>query len=329
MLSNNKMKDCANLKTAENAFDDIDSSYIYFFINKNSLRFYIGSTISPVGRLHNYIHSWTYARHGLLNEMRTIGGGFDNYYFYPGFKTPNYLNLFTELNPNIKIDAKSMFILNCFSEFHVRLLEQSIISYLKPEINDLDVAVSYTFPAINIEDFNPKIWEKSHEISVFDKEGNLFNSYDSINKAKSALGLTEFAIRWYRNRADQLVLCPKPNLHLRIVDETIQTISSSAPLASFEKLVPIIGINLAEIPEGFIYAYLDDKETLFGVFRSASEFALANKLNPWQAFRYINKEKQIPRKSPFNLFLWNKFQGRFSDNPFLRINTLRVAQIYI
>ena len=48
-------------------------------------------------------------------------------------------------------------------------------------------------------------------------------------------------------------------LHLRIVDETIQTISSSAPLASFEKLVPIIGINLAEIPEGFIYAYLDDK----------------------------------------------------------------------
>jgi hypothetical protein len=68
-----------------------------------------------------------------------------------------------------------MFILNSFSEFHVRLLEQSIISYLKPEINDLGVAVSYTFPAINIEDFNPKIWEKSHGISVFDREGKLFN----------------------------------------------------------------------------------------------------------------------------------------------------------
>lgn len=294
MLSNSKLKDCANLKTAENAFDDIDSSYIYFFINKISRRFYIGSTINPVSRLHNYIHSWTYARQGLLNEMRTIGGGFCNYYFYPGFKIPNYLNLFTELNPHVKIDAKSMFILNCFSEFHVRLLEQSIISYLKPEINDLNVAVSYNFTAINIEDFNPKIWENSHKISVFDREGNLFNSYDSINKAKSALGLTEFGIRWNRNRADQYVLCPKPNLYLRIVDETIQTISSSAPLASFEKLVPIIGINLEEIPEGFIYAYLDDKETLFGVFRSASEFALANNLNPWQAFRYINKEKEIP-----------------------------------
>ena len=55
--------------------------------------------------------------------------------------------------------------------------------------------------------------------------------------------------------------------HLRIVDETIQSISSSAPLSSFEKLVPVIGINLEEIPKGFIYAYLDDKETLFGVFR--------------------------------------------------------------
>jgi hypothetical protein len=145
-------------KKKENAFDDIEISYIYFFINKNSLRFYIGSTINPVSRLHNYIHSWTYARQGLLNEMRTIGGGFGNYYFYPGFKTPNYLKLFTELNPHVKIDAKSMFILNCFLEFHVRLLEQSIISYLKPEINDLDVAVSYTFAAINIEDFNPKIF---------------------------------------------------------------------------------------------------------------------------------------------------------------------------
>lgn len=294
MLSNSKFKDCAKLRTPENAFDDIYSSYIYFFINKDSLRRYVGSTINPVSRLHNYIHSWTYGRQGLLNEMRTTGGGFDNYYFSPVFKTPNYLNLFIELNPQIKIDAKSMFILNCFSEFHVRLLEQSIISHLNPEINDLKVSVSYTFAAIDIEEYNPTIWGNSHLISVYDKEGNLFNSYDSINKAILSLGLTEYDIRWNRNRKDHYVLCPKPNQYLRIVDETIQSISHSAPLSSFEKLVPVIGINLDEIPKGFIYAYLDDKETLYGVFSSASEFATANSLNPWQAYRYLNKERQIP-----------------------------------
>ena len=57
MLSNNKILDCAVLRTPEKAFDDIDSSYVYSFINKDNSRVYIGSTINPSSRLHNYIHS--------------------------------------------------------------------------------------------------------------------------------------------------------------------------------------------------------------------------------------------------------------------------------
>ena len=130
--------------------------------------------------------------------MRTTGGGFNNYYFFSGCKVPNYLNLFIKNNPSIKLDLKSIFILNCFSpagkEFHVKLLEQSIISHLKPEINDINTAVSYTFVSIDIENYNPTFSLKSHSISVYDKEGNLFNEYSSINRAKSALGLNEYDI---------------------------------------------------------------------------------------------------------------------------------------
>lgn len=43
-----------------------------------------------------------------------------------------------------------------------------------------------------------------------------------------------------------------------------------------------------------MHAYLDDKETLYGVFKSASSFAVENNINPWQTYRYINKEKAIP-----------------------------------
>lgn len=181
---------------------DIDSCYVYSFINKNNNRVYIGSTINPTSRLHNYIHSLTSSRQGLLllrrstecGAERTIGGGFDNYYFFPGFKVPNYLNLFTKYNPQIKLDPKSIFILNCFSEYHIKLLEQSIISHLKPEINDINTAVSYTFVSIDIENYNPTIGLKSHPIFVFDKKGKLFNEYSSINRAKSALGITEYDI---------------------------------------------------------------------------------------------------------------------------------------
>lgn len=107
---------------------------------------------------------------------------------------PNYLNLFIKNNPHIKLDPKSIFILNCFSEFHVKLLEQSIISHLKPEINDINTAVSYTFVSIDIENYNPALGLKSHSISVYDKEGILFNEYSSINRAKTALGLNEYDI---------------------------------------------------------------------------------------------------------------------------------------
>jgi hypothetical protein len=186
---------------------------------------------------------------------------------------------------------------NCFSEYNIKLLEQSIISYLKPNINDINTAVSYTFGSIDINTYNPSNWDKSHPISVYDTKGNLFNEYSSINKAKLALGLSEYEIRWHRNRENHFVFVSKYGLDLRIVDETLATISSSKTLSSFQKLVPISGINLEEIPMGVVSIYLDDKETLHGVYESASKFAIDHCLRaspPWQTSRNINKEKAIP-----------------------------------
>lgn len=64
-----------------------------------------------------------------------------------------------------------------------------------------------------------------------------------------------------------------------------------------------------------IYAYLDDKKTLYGVFNTASEFALSHGLNPWQAYRYINKERAIPLPLPLpsptpSPFFFSKGTGR-------------------
>jgi len=66
MLKNNKLIDCATLRNSDKAFDDIYSFYVYAFINKDTHRFYIGSTINPISRLHFYIYSWSYGRLGLF-----------------------------------------------------------------------------------------------------------------------------------------------------------------------------------------------------------------------------------------------------------------------
>jgi hypothetical protein len=213
--------------------------------------------------------------------MRKIGGGFDNYYFFPGFSVPNYLNMFTKINPTIILGHKEKFILISLSEYHVRLLEQSIISFIKPDINDLNVAVSYSLISIDIINYQPtKTKLKSHIIYTYDKKENFFNEYSSINQAKFALGLTEYEIRWNRNRDNHFIYCPKPGIEIRILDTTLQITSSEAPLSSFKNLVPITGININNIPMDVIYAYLDDKKTLYGVFKNASEFALYHDLNP-------------------------------------------------
>lgn len=294
ILNNSELKDCLSLKSADKGFKNLSSCYIYAFIHKDSKNLYIGSTISPFSRLHNYIHSGSSnssGRHSLLREMK-LNGGWSQYKFFPGYSIPNYLKTFISLNPSYKLDIKSKFILNSFSELHIRLLEQSVISYYKPSINDFQRSVSFSFTSINIDTYKPaNSFLKNHKISVYDKNGFIYNEHSSIKQASSALGLTEHQLRWNRNRTDHFVYCPIPNLKLLIIDDILS--SSQIPLSYHSKLPQISGIDLDLIPEGFIYAYLEDKTTLLEVFNSASEFASIYNLNPWQAYRYLNKEKPI------------------------------------
>lgn len=86
--------------------------------------------------------------------------------------------------------------------------------------------------------------------------------------------------------------CPKLRIELIICDSTLQISYYEAPLSSFKNVVSIKDINLNNIPMNVIYAYLEDKKTLYGIFNTASEFALSHGLNPWQAYKYINKARR-------------------------------------
>lgn len=311
-ILNNNLLDCAQLKSAYSAFQDPQQSYLYCFINKETKRRYIGSTINPVNRLHNYINSWEKNRQRFHNpalpfthlqrkggpraymgvkEMRTTGKGFDNYYFYPAFQAPNFLNLFTKLHPNFVLDSTSILILNALSEFNIKLLEQSVISFIKPEINDVDTAVSFTFSSIDLNNYTPPQNKfQSHSISVYDKNGNLFNNYESINQATKALGIKDHNIRWSRNRENYYIYCPKPGLELKIIDGTLNELTTNVPLSHHHNLINLTDDFLNNLDAGLLYVYFEDKKTIYGTFKTASEFAKLHNLNPWQAYRYINKE---------------------------------------
>ena len=91
-----------------------DNSLVYAFINKDSKRMYIGSSVNPTTRLHTYSFSWKKARQRFLLEMREKGGGFFNYLFYTGLEVPNYKNKFISIYPQVFLDPKLTRILDFF-----------------------------------------------------------------------------------------------------------------------------------------------------------------------------------------------------------------------
>ena len=177
------------------------------------------------------------------------------------------------------IESKSKFILDCFSEFHARVIEQSIISYVKPEINSCTTPVSFTFPGIDIESYTPSVYDKSHAITVYTEDGVEYNTYNSIRTARRALGIPEGTLTNARNRLNYFVHCPIPNLSLSIFDHTLNTMLDT-PLSSHQKLVPITGVALDNIPYGIIRAICEDKIEVYGDYKSSTEFANVHGLNP-------------------------------------------------
>lgn len=124
--------------------------------------------------------------------MRTTGGGLNNYVFIPAVPLPNYRDLFLKENPDYTLDSKHMFILDSITEFHCRVVEQSIILHMGFEINDLKTLVSFTFPNISISTYKPsESSQKNHIITAYLEKGTIYNNYFSINNAERGLGLSE------------------------------------------------------------------------------------------------------------------------------------------
>lgn len=225
--------------------------------------------------------------------MRTVGGGWNNYRFIPAVPLINYRDMFTNLYPDVYLDAKHMYILDCFSEFHVRVLEQAVISYVKPEINDLTTNVSFSFPSVDIESYNPYRDDRSHPITAYTIDGEVYNEYSSIRTARRALGISEGVLTNARNRIDYFINCPTPNKLLRIFDHTINS-ELGIPLSSHKNILPISGIEIKDIPFGKIHAIFSNKSDLYGEYVSCGQFAKDHGLNDWQAYRYLNLERPIP-----------------------------------
>ena len=91
------------------------------------------------------------------------------------------------------------------------------------------------------------------------------------------------------------IYSPALEKDLFIIDASKPRTNSEPQYSNTNHLKPITGFILESLEIGLLYAYLSDKETLFGIFDTPSqaELKLDNKKDCKYINRYINKERLV------------------------------------
>lgn len=69
-------------------------------------------------------------------------------------------------------------------------------------------------------------------------------------------------------------------MELQIRDDTLNQITTNVPLSHHQKLSNLTEDFFNNLNVGFIYVYLEDRKTIYGKFKTASEFDKLHNLNP-------------------------------------------------
>lgn len=123
-----------------------------------------------------------------------------------------------------------------------------------------------------------------------------FNSYfNSTNEAVKLLNIKKTTLIRYINLMNHPIYSPALEKDLFIIDASKPRTNSEPQYSNTNHLKPITGFILESLEIGLLYAYLSDKETLFGIFDTPGQAALKldNKKDCKYINRYINKERLV------------------------------------
>lgn len=190
-------------------------------------------------------------------------------------------------HPNISLDNRSYFILKSFSEFYIRTLEQALISFYKPEINDSRM-VSYNFTSVDIKEYKndtQNLIETYQEISMALCINKTFHTQ---NEACTQLGITISQLEYNRNIAFNYIFSPVANQIWLIISKNREI--NLTPRPRHSELVPdITGIDYSKLESGHIYLILEDKKTIVAKYKTLREFILYKDISSYKQ-NYRNKE---------------------------------------
>jgi hypothetical protein len=136
---------------------------------------------------------------------------------------------------------------------------------------------------------------KSKEIRVFTTWSQADKlTYASAKEASKSLGIPRTSLNRYINLIKYPLFSPTLGKNVFIIDPN-KPFSDGKPLLTKGTETPITGIDFKSLTSGVVYAFLPDKKTIFGKFKSTHEAALKldNKKTRHYISRYVNKERLV------------------------------------
>lgn len=238
----------------------------YAFLCLNTGDYYVGSAVCLNTRYKAHKVNSSRPERGGSNSLylSVRKHGWHNFIWRPLIITNNYINNFTNINPEHELSLESLFILRSFTQFEARLYEQLLLTHFRPKLNS-----SYTvvFPFNN--------WEKSAymmndgskpiEVRVGDNSQFLMK-FSSKNRAAVSLGIPKTTLDRYINLKNYTIYSPVLEMDIYLIDPSKPLSEDSPSYTTTDGVMAITGVDLDALAKGKLFALLLDKKSLFGVY---------------------------------------------------------------
>jgi hypothetical protein len=128
-----------------------------------------------------------------------------------------------------------------------------------------------------------------------DKENSITMNFNSINAAVIGLGIPITTLKRYINYINFSVYSSVLDKEVFIINNKYPLLEGNPELNHINKFEEIKDIDISNLEHGKLFAYLIDKQTLLGIFKSPNEaaFLLDGKKDSKYISRYINLERPV------------------------------------
>jgi hypothetical protein len=280
-----------NLKQLSN-FVNRPGVYLFTHLPTNNL--YIGSAVCLKNRFKSHLMNSFKPHRGGNNLFYLFvreNGGWSSFNWGLIKQTSNHLLEFKKLYPNYFLDINSLEILTAFTQFEVRIYEQALLNYYRPNLNKESIVI---FNFVNWQPGMKITYNRSSIIEVFSEDNQLINKYSSLTLAIQSLGLSKTTINRYLN-SKFLVDSPILDLPIYLKDPNKPIKEGPIDFNTVKDLPIISDVDLFSLPKDRLVALCEDKVTVFKEFESipSAAWELDNKSDSKYISRYINKERLV------------------------------------